>query len=170
MYFPRLINVYFSKGRDYKVLTHKIPSTLIHLFEKKNGKLIIHMFDYFLKMYSVDPCLLQMGRDIWFPLACSESESEVVQSCPSLCDPIDCSPSGSSVHGIFQARILEWVAMPSSRRSSHPRDWTQVSHNVGRCLTVWASREVLGMLWTYLYSVKFEVISLGKFRENKKPV
>ena len=37
------------------------------------------------------------------------------QSCPSLCDPMDCSPPGSSVHGILQARILEWVAMPFSR-------------------------------------------------------
>ena len=43
----------------------------------------------------------------------SKSESEVAQSCPILCDPMDCSPPGSSVHGILQARILEWVAMPS---------------------------------------------------------
>ena len=42
-----------------------------------------------------------------------ESESEVTQSCPTLCDPMDCSLPGSSVHGIFQARILEWVAIPS---------------------------------------------------------
>ena len=48
----------------------------------------------------------------------------VTQSCLSLCDPTDCSPPGSSVHGILQARILEWVAMPSSRGSSPPRDWT----------------------------------------------
>ena len=41
----------------------------------------------------------------------SESESEVAQSCPTFCDPVDCSPSGSSVHGILQARILEWVAI-----------------------------------------------------------
>ena len=43
-----------------------------------------------------------------------------LQSCPTLCDPMDCSPPGSSVHGILQARILEWVAMPSSRESSNP--------------------------------------------------
>ena len=43
--------------------------------------------------------------------------------CLTLCDPMDCSPPGSSVHGIIQARILEWVAMPSSRGSSWPRDW-----------------------------------------------
>ena len=44
----------------------------------------------------------------------------VAQSCPTLCDPMDCSPPGSSVRGILQARILEWVATPSSRGSSHP--------------------------------------------------
>ena len=49
------------------------------------------------------------------------------QSCPILCDPMDCSPPGSSVHGIFQARILEWVAISSSRGSSRPRDQTHVS-------------------------------------------
>ena len=43
----------------------------------------------------------------------SESENEVAQSCPTLCDPMDCSPPGSSVHGILQTRILEWVAFSS---------------------------------------------------------
>ena len=70
-----------------------------------------------------------------------ESESEVAQSCPILCDPMDCSLPGSSVHGIFQARILEWVAISFSRGSSRPRDWTWVSRVVGRCFTVWATSE-----------------------------
>ena len=47
-----------------------------------------------------------------------ESESEVAQSCPTLCDPVDCNLPGSSVHGILQARILEWVAISFSRGSS----------------------------------------------------
>ena len=51
-----------------------------------------------------------------------KSESEVTESCPTLSDSMDCSLPGFSVHGIFQARILEWVAMPSSRASSQPRD------------------------------------------------
>ena len=55
------------------------------------------------------------------------SESEVAQLCPTLCDSMDCSLPGSSIHGIFQARILEWVATSSSRGSSWPRDWTWVS-------------------------------------------
>ena len=51
-----------------------------------------------------------------------DDPGEVAQSCPTLCDPIDCSPPGSSVHGIFQARVLEWVAISFSRGSSQPRD------------------------------------------------
>ena len=46
----------------------------------------------------------------------------VAELCPTLCDPMDCSSPGSSVHGILQARILEWVAFPFSRGSSQPRD------------------------------------------------
>ena len=57
---------------------------------------------------------------------------KVAQSCPTLCDPIVYSPLGSSVHGIFQARILEWVAIPFSRGSSQPRDWMLVSCIEGR--------------------------------------
>ena len=55
----------------------------------------------------------------------------LLQSCLTLCDFMDCSPPGSSVHGILQARILEWVAMPSSRGSSRPRDRTCVSYVSG---------------------------------------
>ena len=53
-----------------------------------------------------------------FETAYTMKESEVAQSCPTLCDPVDCSPPGSSVHGILQARILEWVAISFSRGSS----------------------------------------------------
>ena len=52
----------------------------------------------------------------------TESESEVSQSSLTLCDPMDCSPQGSFIHGISQARVLEWVAISFSRRSSRPRD------------------------------------------------
>ena len=54
------------------------------------------------------------------------------QSCLTLCDPVDCSPPDSSVHGILQARILEWVAISFSRGSSQPRDQTWVSRIAGR--------------------------------------
>ena len=62
----------------------------------------------------------------------SESESEVAQSCLTLRDPMDCSLPGF-IHGIFQARVLEWVAISVSRGSSRPRDRIQVSPIVGRC-------------------------------------
>ena len=75
-----------------------------------------------------------------------ESESEVAQSCPTLCDPVDCSLPGSSFHGILQARILEWVAISCSRGSSRPRDWTWVSRIVGRHFNLWATREVSSCL------------------------
>ena len=60
-----------------------------------------------------------------------------------LCNPMYCSLPGSSVHGIFQARVLEWVAISFSRRSTQARDRTWVSHFAGRCFTVWATREAL---------------------------
>ena len=67
--------------------------------------------------------------------------SLVAQSCPSLRDPVDCSPPGSSVRGILQARILEWVAMPSSRGTSQPRNGTEVSCIVGDFFTSRATWE-----------------------------
>ena len=62
------------------------------------------------------------------------------------CNPMVCSPPGSSVHGIFQARILEWVAMPSARGSSPPRDWTWVSCIAGKFFTNWATYPTLFFL------------------------
>ena len=65
-----------------------------------------------------------------------ESEVKVAQSCPTLCDPMD-----YTVHGILQARILEWIGFPFSRGSSQPRDRTQVSCIAGGFFTNWAIRE-----------------------------
>ena len=64
-----------------------------------------------------------------------ESESEVAQSCPTLWDPVYCSLPGSSLYGILQARILEWVAISFSRGSSQPRNRTRVS--CGSCSAGW---------------------------------
>ena len=71
----------------------------------------------------------------------SSQFSSVAQSCPTLCDPVDCNLLDFSVHGIFQARILEWVAISFSRGSSRPRDRTRVSRIGGRCFNLWATRE-----------------------------
>ena len=62
---------------------------------------------------------------------------KVTQSCPTLCDLVD-----YTVHGILQARILEWITFPFSRGSSQPRDWTQVSHFAGGFFTSWAISSV----------------------------
>ena len=69
--------------------------------------------------------------------------SEVAQSCLTLCDPMDCSLPGFSVHGIFQARVLEWVAISFSKGSSRLRDCTQVSCIADRGFTLWATREAV---------------------------
>ena len=76
--------------------------------------------------------------------------SEVAQSCLTLCEPLDSSQRGSSVHGIFQARILEWGAISFSRGSSRPRDGTWVSRIVGRHFIIWTTRK---LLYFYLHSI-----------------
>ena len=63
------------------------------------------------------------------------SASEVAQLCPTLWDPMDCSLPGSSIHGIFYARVLEWVSISFSRGSSQAKDQTWVSHIAGRRFT-----------------------------------
>ena len=63
---------------------------------------------------------------------------------------MDCSLPGSSVHGIFQAIVLEWAAISFSRGSSQPRDWTQVSRIVDRCFTVWTTSDWVTNDWIIL--------------------
>ena len=70
---------------------------------------------------------------------------KVAQLCPTLCDSMDCSLPGSSVHGISQARILERVAIHFSRGFFQPRDWTQVSCIAGKFFTIWTTREALNL-------------------------
>ena len=96
--------------------------------------------------------------------------SEIAQSCPTLCDPIDCSQPSSSVHRIFQAIVLEWIAFSFSRGSSRPRDRTLVSCIVDRHFTIWATREVKAiiktkMLAAFFFSSKvFSLVSARVFR------
>ena len=72
-------------------------------------------------------------------------KQKITQSCPTLCDPMD-----YTVHGILQARILEWVAFPFSRGSSQSRDQTQVSRIAGRFFTSWATK---GSLWEWMWEL-----------------
>ena len=80
------------------------------------------------------------GKDRWHKLekmlVMGDVKVKVAQLCPTLCNSMDCI-----VHGILQARILEWVAFPFSKGSSQPRYWTQVSHIAGRFFTSWANRK-----------------------------
>ena len=70
------------------------------------------------------------------------SEGVSRSACPILCNPVDCSPPGSSDHGILQATILEWVALPSSRGSPWPREPSYlVSYTAGNFFIIWATRE-----------------------------
>ena len=88
----------------------------------------------------------------------------VTQPCLTLCDPMDCSPPSSSVHGIFQARILECIAISSSRGSSQPRDWGHISciYSIeGRFLTAEPLKKPISnsveqnmISWTYHLSMK----------------
>ena len=89
----------------------------------------------------------------------------VAQSCPTLCDPMDCSPSGPSVHGILQERILQWVAIPFSRGSSWPRDWTWVSSIAGRFLTSLSHQEA-----QHRGRVKTQVHLQAFLKRGKRPL
>ena len=85
----------------------------------------------------------------------NKHEREVAQSCLTLCGRMDCSLRGSSVHGIFQAIVLEWIAISFSKGSSQPRDRTRVSGIVDRYFTVWSSD-----LYTSQYIIFIVVVYL----------
>ena len=104
------------------------PPNILFCFQVKTvskvrASVISTSFSIFLGLSHVCCCCL--GTQLW----------------PIPCNPVDCSPSGSSVHGIFQARILQWVATPSFRGSSQPRYETWVSRIAGRFFTIWGTRE-----------------------------
>ena len=84
---------------------------------------------------------------LWYTTVLGPMYCLVTKLCPTLCDPIDCSPPGSSVHTILQARILEWVAISFSRGSSWPRGQTWVSCIARQILYYWANWEALVGTW-----------------------
>ena len=96
----------------------------------------------------------ECSTDHPFPISlpCLEKVKVLVaQSCPILCNPMDCSLPGSSVHGILQAKILEWVVISFSRGSFQPRNRTQVSCTADRFFTLWATREAPPSAWVSLF-------------------
>ena len=113
--------------------------SLIHLFiHSLNSRVCWPSYGYLQQIQSWDLVSVLKEGPVCSPnmLLCL-----VTQSCLTFCNPLNCSPPGSSVHGTFQARILEWVAISSSRRSFWPRDWTQVSCIAGGFLTCGALNE-----------------------------
>ena len=89
---------------------------------------------------NVKRSLLFTHRPVFLPLVTVWVHAKSLQLCLTLCDLMDYSPAGSSVCGILQARIMEWVALPFSKGSSLPRDRTQVSCTAGRFFIVWTTR------------------------------
>ena len=104
--------------------------------KKKNSLLYSPVFWLFLCFVLPDIARFYhfLFEEILSAIFKGENESEVDQSCPTLCSPMDCSLPGSSVHGIFQAIVLEWIAISFSRGSSQPRSQTPVSRIVDRHL------------------------------------
>ena len=106
------------------------------------------MFPQLIRAFSNVTCVLcvrrkRMKMPLKFLITYFRSYSEVAQSCLTLCELMDCSLPGSSVHGIFQARILEQVAISFFRGSSQLRDQTRVSCAARRLFTFWATREAI---------------------------
>ena len=96
------------------------------------------------------------------------------QSCSTLWDLTDCSPPGSSVHRVLQARILEWVAIPFSKESSWFRDWTWVSCIARRFFTIWATREfephIKPHIWTMYLNHINHIICLKRGNFNLQTI
>ena len=82
----------------------------------------------------------------------------VAQSCPTPCDPMDWNPPGFSAHGIFQARILEWIVIPFSREFLQLMDQTWVSWIAGRFFTVWATREAKDIFLVFRNNLMFTIL------------
>ena len=117
---------FYSSSREWGNHTFQILSCYFLWTPSTNFCVCVHFF-----VHSFKPIYL----------ATVKVKMLIAQSGPTLCDPVDCSLPGSSVHGILQARILEWVAVFFSRISSQPRDRTWVFYTAGRFFTFWATRE-----------------------------
>ena len=145
---PRKPCVYYTiYSQELDLLQTLVSGGFLGPILHRHWGALFFFFCIFLFLYV--KCMLHNGRLFFLfttlflmPRKCLAHESFrlVAQLCLTLCNPMDCRLQGSSIHGIFQARVLEWVAMSFSRGSSRPRDLTRVSHVIGRHFTVWATR------------------------------
>ena len=123
-YFLQIILTFSVHGLSNKSVTSfKVSS----IYESKCHRYTIECDLYVMHMFIMETCSF---------LIC---KVKVAQSCPTLCDLMDCSSPGFSVNGLLQAKILEWVAIPFSRVSSQPRDGNCVSCIAGRFFTICAT-------------------------------
>ena len=99
------------------------------------------------KLFTIDTNLLFLFSPLFLH---PKGKVWVAQSCLSLSNPMDCSPPGSSVHGILQASILEWVAVSPFRGPSWSRDRPQISRIAGRFFTIWATSEAPSTITDHL--------------------
>ena len=141
-------NTYFKNNLYWKIISF---SCLIELSRTSSTKLKKAVISGGILASFLMGVIQVSLYDVWWCVC------EVAQSCPTLCDPVDYSPPDSSVHGILQARILEWVAISFSRGSSQPRDRTWVSCIAGRRFILWATREACRCLLSYWGSSPFLV-------------
>ena len=133
------------------LICYDCPAMKMYHYTISVYSIMIHLHCLYLFIIKISVYIYVSISKMEFFCVCS-----ILKSCPTLWDPVDCSLPGPSAHGIFQARILEWVAISSSRGSSQPRDRTLVSC-IGRWfLYCWAIRKAQGGL----------VFALGNALEN----
>jgi len=142
-----LVNFPYQMFSDSTIFSSQHSLLLIRLSHKYNWSLV-----------HLQCCVSFKCTAKWF----SYAVVTVVELLSRICNPMDCSLPGSSVHGISQARILEWVAISSSRRSSQPRDRTHISCIDKQVLHHWATREA-HMHLHYLFFFRF-FSHLGYYR------
>ena len=122
---------------------HLMAITQIHTYMKVHWvQHLRFMSSYILKLYLGIKIDNEERIEYSVVVETIESESYITQSCPTLCNPMDCSLPGSSIYGIFQAKVLQWVAISFSRGSSQLRNRTRVSLIVGRRFTILATKEI----------------------------
>ena len=138
--FPALAGRFFNTSTTWKgqILTRGIKHRFKH----------IGIWGEQVKMVSIQ-MFLRDKLGLTYTHSVQFGSVLVIQSCLTACDPVDYSPPGSSAHGILQAKILEWVAISISRRSSQPRNQTWVSHVAGRYFSIWATWEATIEAWKY---------------------
>ena len=105
--------------QNYNMTPNLLTSQEINL-----SKGILYLWQFIIYRFRISYIHTHIYALKWQKCTCAQS----FQSCLTLCNPVDCSLRSSSVHGILQARILEWVSIPSSRGSSQPRDQTHISY------------------------------------------